>query len=70
MDLNNIIFFFVLLFLVYICNKYILIILNKFNPKLLIDDQFQKPQAFHQTPTYISGGLSIFFSLLLASEKV
>jgi len=65
MDLNNIIFFFVLLFLVYICNKYILIILNKFNPKLLIDDQFQKPQAFHQTPTYISGGLSIFFSLLL-----
>ena len=44
---------------------YCLLILNKYKPKLLIDDQFNKPQAFHNYPVPIAGGVGIFFSFLI-----
>ena len=63
MELNSIIFPFILLCLGYILNKYFLLFLNKNNFKYLIDNQFDKPQAFHQSPTYRLGGLTIFLTL-------
>ena len=63
MELNNIIFPFILLCLSYILNKYFLFFLNKNDSKYLIDNQFDKPQAFHQNPTYRLGGLTIFLTL-------
>jgi len=42
-----------------------MIILKKINPKLLIDNQFKKPQAFHEFPVSTSGGTVIFFSFLV-----
>ena len=65
MSINNLILIFLLiLFNLFFC-KYFLSILNKFNPKLLIDDQFNKPQAFHAYPISTSGGLGIFCSFLI-----
>ena len=63
MDLNNIIFSFLLLFIAYFSKKYFLSILKKNKSNLLIDNQFKKPQAFHESSTYRLGG-SIFFILL------
>ena len=65
MDLNNLIlaFFFVCFGLYFY--KYLILLLNKHKPALLIDDQFSKPQAFHSHPTSIAGGLCIFISLLI-----
>ena len=57
MDLNSFIFFFVLIFFGYFFNKYFGLILNKYKPGLLIDSQFKKPQAFHDFPVSISGGI-------------
>ena len=37
----------------------------KHNPKILIDDQLDKTQAFHITSTSTAGGLCLFFSLLI-----
>ena len=65
MDLNNISFFLILIFLSYFFNKYLPIILNGFNSNLLKDNQFIKPQAFHEIPVSITGGLGIFFSFLI-----
>ena len=65
MALNNL---FIILFLI-IFNiffyKYFLLIINKYNPKLFIDDQFKKPQAFHQSPVSVLGGSCIFFSFTI-----
>ena len=63
MELNNIIFPFLLLFFSYLISKYFLYILNKSNKNLLIDNQFEKPQAFHEKSTYRLGGVIIFLSL-------
>ena len=63
MDLNNTIFSFLLLLLAYFFKKYFLSILKKNNFSILIDNQFKKPQAFHESPTFRLGG-SIFFVLL------
>jgi len=63
MELNNIIFPFILFCLGYILNKYFLFFLNKNDSKYLIDNQFDKPQAFHQNSTYRLGGLTIFLTL-------
>ena len=63
MELNNIIFSSILIFIGYFFNKYILVFLNKSKFNLLTDDQFQKPQAFHEKPTHRLGGV-IIFSLL------
>ena len=65
MELNNIIFSFLLLFFGYLFSKYFLLIFKKVKPDLLIDNQFQKPQAFHKNPTYRIGGLIIFSLLIL-----
>ena len=46
--------------------KCFLLVINKYNSKLLIDDQLSKPQAFHLSPIPIIGGAGIFFSLLIA----
>ena len=62
MDLNNFILaFFLILFGLFFYN-YGLLILNKYNPKFLIDDQFNKPQAFHESAVSIAGGICLFFS--------
>ena len=64
MSLNNLTLIFILiLFSLFFC-KYFLLILSKFDPKLLIDDQFNKPQAFHESAVSIAGGAYLFFSLL------
>ena len=65
MDLNNIILFFLLTTFNLLFYKYLLLILAKFNSKLLIDDQFNKPQAFHDSAISIGGGLGIFVSFLI-----
>tara|TARA_Y100000590_G_C15655440_1_gene990412 strand:+ start:112 stop:1182 length:1071 start_codon:yes stop_codon:yes gene_type:complete len=65
MDLNNLILFFLLTIFGIFFNKYFLLILKKHNPKLLVDDQFKKPQAFHEHSISIAGGLGIFLSLLI-----
>ena len=64
MELNNIIFSFLLLFLGYFFNRYFLIFFKKSNFSMLSDDQFKKPQAFHKNSTPRLGGIT-FFSLLL-----
>ena len=65
MDLNNlIIFFFLVIFGLYFY-KYFLLFLNKFNSKLFIDNEFKKPQAFHEISVSTYGGIGIFISLLI-----
>jgi UDP-N-acetylmuramyl pentapeptide phosphotransferase/UDP-N-acetylglucosamine-1-phosphate transferase len=65
MDLNNLIFFIFLTAFSIISNKYLPILLKKYSSKLLIDDELTKPQAFHENPISISGGVIIFFSFLI-----
>ena len=65
MDLNNLILFFLLTGFNLFFYKYSLSTLYKYNPKFLIDDQFNKPQAFHVTEISIGGGIGIFFSFLI-----
>ena len=65
MELNNIIFSFLLLFFSYFLSKYFLFILKKTKTNLLADNQFQKPQAFHEHSTHRLGGIIIFSSLIL-----
>ena len=65
MELNNIIFSFLLLFFSYFFNKYFLLILKKSKFNLLFDNQLNKPQSFHENPTYRLGGVTIFSSLIL-----
>jgi len=65
MDSNSFIFFFVLIFFGFFFNRYFDLILNKYKPGLLIDNQFKKPQAFHDSPIYTFGGVGIFFSFLI-----
>ena len=59
---NNLTFLFGLIISSYFFQWFLL---KKNNSKLLIDDQFKKPQAFHAFPIPITGGLGIFLSLLL-----
>ena len=65
MDLSNLILIFLLISFGIFFNKYFIKILTNYNSKILIDDQFNKPQAFHTTPTSVAGGTGIFFSLLI-----
>ena len=64
MDLNNIIFSLFLIFIGFFFSKYLLLIFKKAKSGLLVDNQFQKPQAFHESSTYRLGGI-IIFSLLI-----
>ena len=63
MELNNFIFAIFLLFFGYLLHKYLLIAASKKKFNLLADNQFEKPQAFHESSTLRLGGL-IFFILL------
>ena len=65
MDLNNLILFFILISFSLLFYKYFVPFLNKYNSKLLVDNQFKKPQSFHELPTSTSGGTGIFFSFLI-----
>ena len=65
MDLNNLILFFFLVIFSLFFYKYFFLFLNKFNSKLFIDDEFKKPQAFHEIPVSTYGGIGIFISLLI-----
>jgi len=65
MELNNIIFSLFLIFFGYFFSKYILLIFKKSKTNLLADNQFQKPQAFHENSTYRLGGIIIFSLLIL-----
>jgi len=65
MDLNSLILFFLLIGFNLFFYKYFLSGLYKYNSKILIDNQFSKPQAFHESEVSIGGGISIFFSLLV-----
>ena len=65
MDLNNLILFFILIVFGIFFYKYFLLVLRQYNPKLLVDDQLKKPQAFHISPTTVVGGTGMFFSLLI-----
>ena len=65
MDLNNLTLIFLLLGFSLFFYKYFLSAIKKYNSKFLIDDQFSKPQAFHEFPISTAGGTYIFFSLLI-----
>jgi len=65
MDLNNFVLVFFLVGFSILFYKYFLLILHKNNPKLLIDDQLDKPQSYHDFPIAASGGTGIFFSFLI-----
>ena len=65
MDSNNLILFFVLISFGIFFYKYFVFILSKYYPKLLIDNQLSKPQAFHQFPISTAGGAVLFFSFLV-----
>ena len=65
MDSNNLIFIFFLIIFNIFFYKYFLIILKKISPELLVDNQFKKPQAFHEFSISTSGGTLIFFSFLI-----
>ena len=65
MDLNNLILFLVLIGFGLFFYKYFTLILNKHYPKMLIDNQLGKPQAYHMLPTSTTGGLLVFLSFLI-----
>ena len=67
MDLNNLIIFFILIGFGIIFYSYFPKILNKLNPKLFVDGELNKPQAFHEAPISTVGGVGIFFSFLIVS---
>ena len=65
MDSTNLILFFFLVIFGLFFYKYFPLILDKYELKILVDDEFKKPQSFHQNPTSILGGTGIFFSFLI-----
>jgi len=65
MDLSNFFFFFLLVGIGLFFFKYFLPVFKNYNLKILIDDEFKKPQAFHEFPVLTSGGLGIFFSFFV-----
>ena len=67
MDLNNLILIFFLIAFNILFYKYFLFILKKYDPNVLIDDQFGKPQAFHTFSISVIGGSGIFLSLLIVN---
>ena len=66
MDLSNFIFYLLAFCLGFILNKYFLFLLKKKNFHSLMDNQFEKPQAFHQNSTFRLGGLTIYLTLIPA----
>ena len=67
MDLNSLIIFFILITFGLIFYNYFPKILSKLDPKLLVDNELNKPQAFHEVPISTIGGVGIFLSFLIGS---
>ena len=65
MDLNNLILFFLLIVPGIFFYKYFPLFIRRYYPKVLIDNQFKKPQAFHVASISTLGGTGIFFSFLV-----
>ena len=65
MFFNNLIFIFILIVYSYFLNRILLNIFNKSRITGLSDSNFDKPQAFHENPTYRLGGITIFLGLVL-----
>ena len=65
MDSNNIILSFILISLGLLLYKFFFPILNKNYPKFLIDDQFNKPQAFHESAIPMVGGIGLLLLLII-----
>ena len=65
MDLNNFILSLLIVVFGLIFYKFVIARMNAYYPKLLVDDQFKKPQAFHSKAISITGGIGIYFSLLI-----
>jgi len=65
MDLSNLVLFFFLAIFGLFFYKYFFLFLNKFNSKLFIDDEFKKPQSFHEVSVFTYGGVGIFISFLI-----
>ena len=61
MELNNILFASLLLLFSFFLNKYILSLLSKSKSTLLADNDYKKPQAFHEISTYRLGGKPFLF---------
>jgi len=66
MDLNNFLLLFFLIVFALFFYKYFPILIYKYNSKILLDDEFKKPQAFHDFPVSTSGGIGLFASFLIA----
>ena len=64
MELNSIAFPILFLVFGFFFSKYLLLVVKKSKFNLIADDQFKKPQAFHENSTYRLGGTMIF-SLLI-----
>ena len=65
MELNNIIFSIFLLLFGYYTSNYILKLFHKSKFNYLADNDYLKPQAFHDVPIYRLGGAICFFLLIL-----
>ena len=63
-----------LLSVISLLSFFVVLLTNKFSYKInngaLLDEDFEKPQAFHQYPTARSGGLASFISLGLLNGFV
>ena len=64
--MSNLFFILFIIFFGIFFYKLFLFFINKYTLKVFIDNQLNKPQAFHATPTPAIGGSGIFFSLLIA----
>ena len=65
MFFNDFIFISILVSYSYIQNRFLLHFFNKNKVTILSDNNFIKPQAFHEKSTYRLGGLAIFIPLVL-----
>ena len=65
MELNNIIFSISILCFGYLLHKYSLFFLKDFKFNYLLDNQFKKPQAFHDISTHRLGGIIIYILFIL-----
>ena len=70
MELNNLFFLFLILIFGYFFNQFFLNTLAKSKSALFIDDQFNKPQAFHEIPIPRIGGLVFFLLLILTFQDL
>ena len=65
MFFNDLIFFIILIVYSYIQNRFLLYVFSKNKLTFLLDNNFLKPQAFHEYPTNRIGGIAVFFPVFL-----